>query len=491
MESLPITKYGDAADSDKLAMFEKNIALAFFNKGQYANALEYFDRVLKRLGERSSKNQIIIAYRLISDFLNLIKNLYLPSKKATKIASKNDNEIFDLCYKRATLLVYVDPKRCFIEYLRALTMLNKFDITKIENRAQIWLSASGLFSSTGISFKISKKILVYAKGIIKKNDIKDLLYYNLFELLQNFYTGNWHEIKEYDENLVDLNLGIGASWHLLTYIVFHCFKTIDQGVFKETEIIISKLSEIWEDYENEDAREYQCSLRIKLLMKSRKLNDAQIEADAGISFQRETGRELATLYYFGFKSIIQVLLNDIDGAKESLLQAKELISEKGAVAPLYIGTYLMGQFLYDLYLLEESILSDDNSKISEYRKKAHQSGRKALKNSGKHACDKIETFKLMGFYYWLIGRQDNAVNWWDESIKEGERLGERVELARTYMEIGKRLLEEKSRFHELNGIKAEDYLEKARTLFEEMDLQWDLDELDKIIAYSLPSSIAI
>jgi tetratricopeptide (TPR) repeat protein len=79
---LYLTKYGDAADSDKLAMFEKNIALAFFNKGQYANALEYFDRVLKRLGERSSKNQIIIAYRLISDFLNLIKNLYLPSKKA-------------------------------------------------------------------------------------------------------------------------------------------------------------------------------------------------------------------------------------------------------------------------------------------------------------------------------------------------------------------------------------------------------------------------
>ena len=28
---------------------------------------------------------------------------------------------------------------------------------------------------------------------------------------------------------------------------------------------------------------------------------------------------------------------------------------------------------------------------------------------------------------------------------------------------------------------AEEYLEKARTMFEEMDLQWDLDELDKIV----------
>jgi len=33
----------------------------------------------------------------------------------------------------------------------------------------------------------------------------------------------------------------------------------------------------------------------------------------------------------------------------------------------------------------------------------------------------------------------------------------------------------------LNGIKAEDYLEKARVLFKEMDLHWDLDELDRVV----------
>jgi hypothetical protein len=34
----------------------------------------------------------------------------------------------------------------------------------------------------------------------------------------------------------------------------------------------------------------------------------------------------------------------------------------------------------------------------------------------------------------------------------------------------------------LNGITAKEYLEKARTMFHEMDLQWDMDELDKIAA---------
>ena len=58
----------------------------------------------------------------------------------------------------------------------------------------------------------------------------------------------------------------------------------------------------------------------------------------------------------------------------------------------------------------------------------------------------------------------------------------RPELARAYMEIGKRFMEEKSKYMELNGITAKEYLEKAKAMFQEMDLQWDLDELDKIAA---------
>ena len=50
------------------------------------------------------------------------------------------------------------------------------------------------------------------------------------------------------------------------------------------------------------------------------------------------------------------------------------------------------------------------------------------------------------------------------------------------MEIGKRFSEEKSKYKELNRITAHEYLQKARTMFQEMDLQWDLDELDKILA---------
>ncbi|NQT55478.1 MAG: AAA family ATPase, partial [Desulfobacteraceae bacterium] len=480
---LYLKKYGKAANPEKLATFEKNIALAFFNKGQYENAVKHFDSVLELWGERSPKSKIIMGVKLIYDLLRVIANLYLPIRKARMLPSKRENEIFDISYKRAITLVHLDPKRCFFEFLRTIKRLNKFDIAKIENGFGMWISASGLFSWTGISFKLSKKILDYAKDIINKKEIKQIFYYDLFELLHNCYTGNWPNVKEYDGNLVALNLKIGEYWHVSTYLVFHGYIKIEQGAFSEAETIISKLWEICQTYGNENATEYHYSLKIVLLILFWKLNDALDEANAGISFQSQTGRELVVLYYLGYKAIIQIRLEDIDGAKETLLQAKELTFKIGFVPPIYVSGYLKGQFLFDLYSLEQAILLNNKENKLKCRKKAYKSGKLALKNSRKYAFDKTEILRMMGLYYWLIGQKKRATRFWNSSIKVAERVGAHVELAKTYMEIGKRLLEKGSRFRKLNDITADGYLEKARSFFEEFGLRWELEELDRIKTY--------
>jgi hypothetical protein len=86
----------------------------------------------------------------------------------------------------------------------------------------------------------------------------------------------------------------------------------------------------------------------------------------------------------------------------------------------------------------------------------------------------------MGLYYWLIGQHGKALKWWDKTIQEGERLGARPDLSRTYFELGKRLLEPESKYKELNGIDAKGYLEKAGTLFREMGFDRDLVDLDRL-----------
>jgi len=472
---LYVTKYGDAADPDKLSLLERSIGLALFNKGRYRKAIKYFDLVLDHWGAGSPKSIIIRTCKLIADLMRLLRNLYLPSNKSRKIPGRRDNEIFDLIQKKAISLTYVDPKKFFIETLFMLKKLNEFDVSEIENGISMYTGASALFSWTGISFKLSKKALEYAKDVVNRNNVKELLYYDLFDLMYNFITGNWGVTKEYDESLLELNLKIGEFWQVATYILFHDFIKIEKGAFEEAEVLTNKLHEIWETYENEMIREYRDNMRIRVLMKSRKLYDAQTEMDACISFISETGRELSLLYSLGIKATIQILQYDIDGAKESLFQAKEITLKQRRIPPHYINGYFVAQLLLSLYLLEESILSNDKSGISKYRKEAFQSGKKALRNSKKYACDRTEVLRLMGLYYWLMGRQNKAVGWWIQGIKEGERLRARVELARTYSEIGKRLLEDKSRILEISGIKGEEYLKKAEVLFSEMGLQWDLE----------------
>jgi len=41
--------------------------------------------------------------------------------------------------------------------------------------------------------------------------------------------------------------------------------------------------------------------------------------------------------------------------------------------------------------------------------------------------------------------------------------------------------EPNSPYQELNGISAAEYLNKAKAMFEEMDLQWDLEQLENLI----------
>ena len=66
---------------------------------------------------------------------------------------------------------------------------------------------------------------------------------------------------------------------------------------------------------------------------------------------------------------------------------------------------------------------------------------------------------------------------------EGKRLGAKPDLARTYLEIGKRLLEDQNKKQEINGLTAESYLQMARQIFEEIDLKWDLNEIDRIVSH--------
>lgn len=134
--------------------------------------------------------------------------------------------------------------------------------------------------------------------------------------------------------------------------------------------------------------------------------------------------------------------------------------------------------MLDLHLLEQAVRSHDKKKKLENIRNARKSGKRALENSVKYAFDRAEILRMMGLFYWLVGSYKRADRFWNKSLQVAEDFGADVQRAKTYLEVGRRLSEKNSRLQKLNGIPAEKYLEKAKSLFEKFGLDSELEQLD-------------
>jgi class 3 adenylate cyclase/tetratricopeptide (TPR) repeat protein len=477
---LYLNKYRDSADLKKVAMIEKNIALALYNKGHYEEAVEYFDKALSYHWGEPPRYPISEVLKFLSGFFHLFISLYLPFLKFRKTPTQGDKENIDLFFKKLKTLAIINPKRYFIESVHFYRGLTQFDLTKCELGIGMFAGASNLFSFTGISFGLSRKILDLLKGRVDENDVKSFIIYDFSETLHKYMEGSWKTIKEYDEALVNKNLSVGEIYWTSQHFFWHGLAKLYQGDLDVAKLLMSKLNDLFDVYANDLSMLLKYLLNTSLLIESHQFHEALIKIDEGIKFGQRISQGTILIEMYSRKAHVHLLTGNIDLAEKSLKHADKVKREIETV-PWQLADFYRGQFEHDLYRLEESIRKSSDSGPSRYRKKANKSGKKLLKVTQKVAQYRTDSYKLRGVYYWLINKQKRALKWWQRAIEEGESLNARLELSRSYFEVGKRLLEDKSRYKVLNGIKAENYLEKARVLFEEMDLQWDLDELDRVL----------
>ena len=478
---LYLKKHGETGDPEKLAMFEKNIALALYNRGDLTKALEHFDKALTFYGVKSPKSPITITLKVLICFIHLLISLYLPFLKFKKTPTDEAKRLQMLSEKRQDCLPFVAPKRFVFEAFYLIREWSKYELTKLEKGAALFSALSSLFYFSGISFRLSRKILKSFESKIDRNDVTSKLIYETHTLNHNVLAGNWDIVKEYDDDLINKSLSMGEFMMSHVYLLYHALISRERGCFDETQRRIDKLFEIANTYEFDNATRCAIFLEVDFLLKYGRIYQALSRVEDATATHKEIGWGMYIFWIYAYAAQIQIVLRGIGEAEEALKHARKYLSGAEKL-PFYFSHYLLSEFMVYLYRLEESMKTGNQSEIRKNRKSASSTGSKAVKNSKKAYVYRTEALRLMGTYYWLIGEQKKAIKWWGKSIEEGERLGARLQLSRTYFEVGKRLLEEKSKYKELNGIKAEEYLDKAKAMFQEMDLQWDLDELDKIVA---------
>ena len=472
----------DTADPEKLAMFEKNITTALWNKCRWVESVQHVDKVFEYWNIAVSPNKVIEIIKFIKNIIIIMTGLDRVSKSTKKIPSQRDNEIFELFFMRSSAMSYFDNIAFFLNTIMGFNRVCLEDWSKSPDATRIYLGTAATFSFSGISFTLAYKLLNMCKSKMNRENIQNLIAFAFMYDFTNACSGDWEKIAPFNETLLNDALKKGDLFDAMNYLIFIILVKLDTGCFQDTQRLINKLSEIAIAYDYSVAAVNADLLTTFLLLKKGRLSEAQKKAELGINFSSRHSTEIHQQMFSSWTAQAQILLNDADGAKESLLKAKKTIDLHKFIGPVYIMPYLVTKFMIDIYLLKEAIISNDRKNLSKLKKKAHHSGKEALNKLKKYSLDWVKVLRLTGEYYWFVDKQKKALKWWDKAIKKGEELGARPDLARTYFEIGKRLLEPNSKTKELNGITAEEYLNKAKTMFEEMDLQWDLDELDKVMA---------
>lgn len=99
------------ADSEKQAMFEKNIALALYYRGRYDEAVDYFDKALSFYWGRLPGNAFSLAYRFSWAFFHILISLYSPFLKFRKTATREDIQNLELFYNKSKALAIINPQR--------------------------------------------------------------------------------------------------------------------------------------------------------------------------------------------------------------------------------------------------------------------------------------------------------------------------------------------------------------------------------------------
>jgi len=314
---------------------------------------------------------------------------------------------------------------------------------------------------------------------MNSNDIQNLMAYEMAYISYSIAWGNWDKIEDFKRTLVEKSLEKSDFSNVSKYLIMLMILKIEQGDFLEAQQLISILFEMGKSYDSEIRTQVATDCKTMLLLKQKRCHEAKMEAEISDELSRKhiTLMRISTL---GRKAEALILLGEFEEARECILQAKDITRKSKFMSRYFIAPYLISHFILDNYMLRAAVESKKGNYPSDIQRAAYRSGNSALNGLKNYAPARTKLLCLMGEYHWLIGNQTKALKWWQKSIEIGEKLGAKPDLSRTYFEIGKSLLEPQSRYGELNGTDAQGYLERAETLFKEMNLERDLSYLESL-----------
>lgn len=177
----------------------------------------------------------------------------------------------------------------------------------------------------------------------------------------------------------------------------------------------------------------------------------------------------------------QVCINSGDLVKaDEIINSINGLTEHSTSNPLYLRIYLKAVALYNIAMFKNAPEVQMKRNMAN---KALKACRAVVKEAVKVKPYYADALCLAATCYWAAGNHKKALKLWGRAVAEAEKLGARPDLARVYFAAGSCLLESKiipvSKIVKVIGLTPDQCLDQAEILFREMDLKYDLEQLEK------------
>ena len=463
---------GDEPDPEKLTTFYERIANALQLGGKNEEAIEYYEKVLKHYGKMLPSSKIKMTASLFSNILILIIAAYFPRTRFNKQATELDKRLSNMLFFYNKALYSHSSKRWFLNTLFMFNYISRFSFSSNEISQPLLAAYSIMFNWTGISLSLARKFLEISGKDLEKTSQGVQFEHALYSKMNQFLEGNWKEDPRMEE-FFELAMKRGDAFNLTAYLLFCGFITIELGLEHETYEIIGKMKQVADEFENDHSAAQYHRLKAVADFKFRKLETTQQAAGEGIEFTKKTGHQAMLQVIYSMRAMNAVLCDKLESAKSDLNEVEKLMPQQKKIK-IWYSTY----FLTKAYVLTEELRRNPEDK--ELRNQLLKTCRLAVKQSAMVPNNLIESHRITANALWIIGKKKKAIKHYLKSIHVAKKVNGRLELSRTYFELGKRMLSNGST-GSVNKRSGNEYIEEARQLFTAMNLTYDIAELERFL----------
>jgi len=456
-------------DPQEVVDLEEKLAFAYFASGQYLEAVEYFEKVQVFYMKPFPKSVFRIVIDLIINIFLILKIMYVYNKPAYN-AGAVEKKVLHIFQIKGHALTTIDPKRLFIESFYGFRMVKKNRWGNLA--ASDMVGTCAMLFYVGIALKFGKKMMDFAVQHIEDEFVLGAINSTFTASMYLFFLGK--KFDELDEEKLFSNcLQVGEYWKLATFYVYNGYSAIESGDEKIVNYYLQRLINVSEIFDNRFPEIQYHRVKTAFYLKYRKMDEVMKVMDEALGFARKTEYKMQLMLYLCLQSMAFSALHDFDNARKSLSEAEILLKD------------FRINLCYVQYLFAKSYIE-----IAELKSKPlnQSKGKRALKTT-KYLINKAqkvrkhlpEAYRLRAILFSCLSRPQKALRNFDKSIKSAQIFEGNLELSRTYFEVGKFLRDPNNKKERINGMNATEYLKKAKTMFEEMNLEWDLKEYKKFI----------